>query len=344
MLRIAQIAPLWISVPPKTYGGTELVISWLCDELVRRGHKVWLFASGDSKTKAKLVPIWPSSLWSANLRTPHAVFALLYRKLLKMQNEFDIIHDHCEWYTCPFSEFLKPPIVTTLHHPITEEALVLYRKYPNINFVAISKHQKKQAPGVNIVRVIYHGIPLERYPFSEKPKDYVLWLSRIGPDKGTGEAIDIAKLAGEKLIIAGPIFPQYADYFEFRIKPLIDGKKIKFVGAADFKKKIELFCGAKAFLFPVKRPEPFGLVVIEAMACGTPVVAFKQGSMPELIKDGVTGFLVNSIEEAVLALKDIHKIKREDCRKWVQENFGLRRMVNRYEKLYKKILKARQSA
>jgi glycosyltransferase involved in cell wall biosynthesis len=231
--------------------------------------------------------------------------------------------------------------VTTLHHPITEEALVLYRKYPNINFVAISKHQKKQAPGVNIVRVIYHGLPLERYPFSEKPKDYVLWLSRIGPDKGTGEAIDIAKLAGEKLIIAGPIFPQYADYFEFRIKPLIDGKKIKFVGAADFKKKIELFQGAKAFLFPVKRPEPFGLVVIEAMACGTPVIAFKQGSMPELIKDGVTGFLVNSIEEAVLALKDIHKIKREDCRKWVQENFGLRRMVNRYEKLYKKILKAR---
>jgi glycosyltransferase involved in cell wall biosynthesis len=343
MLRIAQIAPPWISVPPKTYGGTELVISWLCDELVRRGHKVTLFATGDSKTKAKLVPIWPSSLWSSNLRAPHAVFSLLYNKLIEMQNEFDIIHDHCEWYTLPFSKFLKPPIVTTLHHPFSEETITLYKKFPNINFVAISKDQKKRGPGINIVKTIYHGLPLEKYLFSEKPKDYLLWLSRIGPDKGIAEAIDIAKLSGEKLIISGPILPQYADYFEFRIKPLIDGKKIQFVGAADFKKKIELLRGAKAFLFPVKRPEPFGLVVIEAMACGTPVIAFKEGSMPELIKDGETGFLVKSIEEAVLSVKKINEIKRESCRNWVKEKFSLRRMVNRYEKLYKKILKKQKN-
>jgi glycosyltransferase involved in cell wall biosynthesis len=338
-MRIAQIAPPWISVPPRTYGGTELVISWLCDELVKRGHKVWLFSTGDSKTKAKLVPVWPSSLWGANLRNPHAVFSLMYHKLLEMQNEFDIIHDHCEWYTLPFSKFLKPPIVTTLHHPLTEETITLYKKFKNVSFVAISKNQRKQAPGVNIVKTIYHGVPLEKYPFNEKPQNYLLWLSRIGPDKGIAEAIDIAKISGEKLIISGPILPQYADYFEFRIKPLIDGKKIQFVGASDFPKKVELFRNAKAFLFPVKRPEPFGLVVIEAMACGTPVIAFNRGSMPELIKDGETGFLVDSIEGAVSAIKKIETIKRENCRKWVKENFGLKKMVNRYEKLYKKVLK-----
>lgn len=338
-MRIAQIAPLWIPIPPHTYGGTELIISWLCDELVKRGHEVTLFASGESKTKAKLVSVWPSSLWKANLRTPHAVFSLMYQKLIEMQENFDIIHDHCEFYTCPYSKFLKPPIVTTLHHPLTEETITLYKKFPNINFVAISKNQRKQGPGVNIVKTIYHGLPLEKYPFNEKPKDYLLWLSRIGPDKGIAEAIDIAKLAGEKLIISGNILPQYADYFEFRIKPLIDGKKIQFVGASDFPKKIELFKNAKAFLFPVKRPEPFGLVVIEAMACGTPVIAFNRASLPELIAEGKTGFLVNSIEEACQALKKIEKISRKDCQEWVKKNFSLKRMVNRYEKLYKKVLK-----
>jgi glycosyltransferase involved in cell wall biosynthesis len=340
-MKIAQIAPLWIPVPPHTYGGTELVISWLCDELTKRGHQVTLFATQDSKTKARLIPIWPKSLWRAKLTSPHAVFSLLYEKLISLQNEFDIIHDHCEFYTCPFTKFLKPPIITTLHHPLTEETITLYKKFPNINFVAISKHQKKQAAGVNIVKTIYHGLPLEKYPLNKEPKDYLLWLSRIGPDKGVAEAIDIAKLTGEKLIISGPILPQYADYFKFRIKPLIDGKKIQFVGTSDFPKKIELFRNAKAFLFPVKRPEPFGLVVIESMACGTPVIAFKQGSMPELIKEGETGFLVNSIEEAVLAVKKIEKIKRENCRNWVEENFSLKRMINRYEKLYKKIIKNR---
>lgn len=338
-MRIAQIAPLWIPVPPPTYGGTELIISWLCDELVKRGHEVTLFASGDSKTKAKLVPVWPCSLWKANLRTPHAVFSLMYQKLLEMENEFDIIHDHCEFYTCTYSKFLKVPIITTLHHPLTEETITLYKKFPNINFVTISKTQRKEGPGINIVKTIYNGLPLDKYPFNEKPKDYLLWLSRIGPDKGVAEAIDIAKLAGERLIISGNILPQYGDYFEFRIKPLIDGKKIQFVGTSDFPKKIELFKNAKALLFPVKRPEPFGLVVIEAMACGTPVIAFNRASMPELIQDGKTGFLVNSIEEACQAIKKVDKIKREDCREWVKKNFSLRRMVNRYEKLYKKILK-----
>lgn len=337
-MRIAQIAPLWIPVPPYTYGGTELVVSWLCDELVRRGHEVTLLATSDARTSANLIPIWPQSLWRAKLRSPHAVFALLYEKLLSLQDQFDVIHDHCEFYTAPYSKFLKPPIVTTLHHPLTEETIILYKKFTNINYIAISKHQRKSGPGINIVKTIYHGLPIEKYPFNPTPKDYLLWLSRIGPDKGIGEAIDVAKLSGEKLIISGNILPQYADYFEFRIKPLIDGKQIQFVGASDFQKKIELFKNAKAFLFPIKRPEPFGLVVIEAMACGTPVIAFKEGSMPELISNEKTGFLVNSIEEAYQSLKKINQISREYCREYVEKNFNLKRMVNRYEKLYKKIL------
>jgi len=337
-MRIAQVAPPWIPVPPSTYGGTELVISWLCDELVRRGHEVTLFATEDSKTSAKLVPIWPKSLWSAKLKTPHVVFSLLYDKLISLQNEFDIIHDHCEWYTVPFSKFLKPPIITTLHHPLTEEAIVLYKKFPNINYVAVSKNQKKQGPGINLIKTIYHGLPIEKYEFNPKPEEYLLWLSKIIPQKGVAEAIEIAKIAGQKLIISGIIPSEYGDYFEYRLKPLIHGKQIQFVGAADFRKKVELFKNAKAFLFPVKRPEPFGLVVIESMACGTPVIAFKEGSMPELIEDQKNGFLVNSIEEAYQALKKIDQISREYCRDYVKKNFNLKRMVNRYEKLYKKIL------
>jgi len=338
-MRIAQIAPLWIPVPPYTYGGTELVISWLCDELVRRGHEVTLFATEDSKTQAKLIPIWKNSLWQAKLKTPHAVFSLLYEKLISLQDQFDIIHDHCEFYTTPYSKFLKPKIVTTLHHPLTEETIILYKKFPDINFVAVSKNQRKSGPGINIVKTIYHGLPIEKYEFNPEPKNYLLWLSKIIPEKGIAKAIDIAKLSGENLIISGNIPPEYGDYFDFRIKPLIDGKKIQFVGASNFSKKVELLKNAKAFLFPVRRPEPFGLVVIEAMACGVPVIAFKGGSLPELIEDGKTGFLVNNIEEARQALKKLNRISREYCREYVKKNFNLKRMVNRYEKLYKKILK-----
>jgi len=262
-----------------------------------------------------------------------------YEKLISLQDQFDIIHDHCEFYTAPFTKFLKPKIVTTLHHPLTEETIILYKKFPNINFVAISKNQRRSGPGINIVKTIYHGLPLERYQLNLSPNNYFLWLSKIAPEKGVAEAIEVAKLTGENLIISGNILPEYGDYFNFRIKPLIDGKQIQFVGAADFNKKIELIKNAKGFIFPVKRPEPFGLVVIESMACGTPVIAFKEGAMPELIEDKKTGFLVGSIEEACQAVKKIKTISRNECRNHVKENFNLKRMVNRYEKLYKKIVK-----
>jgi len=339
-LRIAQISPLWLEVPPQNYGGTEYVISLLTEELVKRGHDVTLFATADSKTSAKLVPIWPRGLFKDKVSSPFAVQGLMYKELFSRQNEFDIIHDHTDTLTPPFSPFLKPPIISTLHGVITKEATILYKKFPNVNYVAISRNQRKSGPGLNIIDTIHHGIPLERYEFNEHPEDYLLWLSNIAPDKGLAEAIQIAKMAREKLIIAGPIFSLNADYFEHRIKPLIDGKQIQYVGTADFPKKVELFKNAKAFLFPIfKRQEPFGLVVIEAMACGTPVIAARGGgSMPELIEDGKTGFLVSSAEEAVMALKKIKTINREYCRSHVQRNFGVNKMVNAYERLYRKIL------
>ncbi len=341
-MRIAQIAPLWIPVPPITYGGTEFVVSLITEELVKRGHDVTLFATGDSKTSARLVPVWPKSLWRAKLVAPHAAFSLLYHEIISRQDEFDIIHDHCEFYSSVYSKFLKPPIISTIHHPMYEEVIMLFKKFPEINYVAISKNQRKTAPGVNFVKTIYNGIPLDSYLFQEKPKDYLLWLGKIIPEKGLAEAIEVAKKTGEKLIIAGIIPKEQQDYFEYRIQPMIDNKKIQFVGAANFEKKIELFRNAKALLYPIRRPEPFGLVVIEAMACGTPVIAYKEGSMPELIKEGKTGFLVNSQEEMIVALKKINQIKRRDCRRHVETKFSRKKMVNKYEALYNTLLKEKK--
>jgi len=342
-MRIAQVAPLWLEVPPQTYGGTEYIVSLLTEELTKRGHQVTLFAAANSKTMAKLVPIWPKGLFrDASVSDTFAVFGLLYKELLERQGEFDIIHDHCEVYGAPFSLFLKPPFISTIHGNFTEEKIILYKKYPNINFIAISKDQKRSGGGVNVIKTIYHGLPVEKYEFNPHPHDYLLWLSNIAPDKGLAEAIEIAKMADEKLIISGPIFHCNTDYFNYRIKPLIDGKQIQFIGEADFEKKVELMKNAKAFLFPIfKRQEPFGLVVPEALACGTPVIAAKSGSMPELIEHGKNGFLINSKEEALLVLKKIKTISREYCREYVKKNFPLRRMVNRYERLYRKILKLR---
>ena len=187
-MKIAQIAPLWIPIPPYTYGGIELMVSLLTEELVKRGHEVTLFSTGDSKTKARLIPIWPKSLWRAKLSTPHAVFSLMYEKIFEMRNEFDIIHDHCEFYTAPHSKSLSCPIVSTIHHPLYKEMIILFKKFYNINYVAISKNQRKTAPGINFVETIYHGLPLKKYLFEENPKDYLLWLSKITPKKGLAEA------------------------------------------------------------------------------------------------------------------------------------------------------------
>lgn len=337
-MRIAQVSPLWLEVPPQNYGGTEYVISLLTEELVNRGHEVTLFATADSKTSAKLIPIWPRGLFKDKANAS-AVQGLLLKELLARQSEFDIIHDHTDTLLLPLSSFLKPPIVSTLHGIPQEESIILRKKFPAINYISISRNQKKSEPGTHIIATVHHGINVEDYDFNDHPQDYLLWISNIEPSKGLAYAIQIAKMADEKLVIAGSVFSRNADYFEHRIQPLIDGKQIRFMGVADFQKKVELFKNAKAFLFPIfKRPEPFGLVIIESMACGTPVIAPPVGSLPELVVPEKTGFLIDTPEDGVQAIKKIKKISRTECRKHVERNFPLKKMVDRYEAIYRKVL------
>ncbi|MCD6471278.1 glycosyltransferase family 4 protein [bacterium] len=341
-LRIGIIAPLWIPVPPFTYGGIEFMVSLLTEELVKRGHQVTLFASGDSRTKARLIPIWPKSIWRANVRYRSAIYSLLLKKVIDLQDEFDIIQDNCEFYTVFLSQFLKVPLVSRIGHPLTEEVIILYKKFSQVNYVALSENQRKTGPGINFVATIYNGIPVEKYPFNPNPQNYLLWLSKIIPEKGIIDAIEVAKITGEKLIICGIVPKEQRDFFEYRVRPLIDGEQIRFVGQADFEKKVNLFKNAKAFLFPTKLNESFGTVMIEAMACGTPVIAYPNGAIPEVVENNKNGFLVKSEREMIEAVEKIGQINRNVCREHIVKNFNLEKMVDGYENLYYKILKKKR--
>lgn len=335
-LRIAQIAPLWIPVPPLTYGGTEFIIHLLTEELIKRGHQVTLFASGDSKSSGKLVPFGKKSLWRGRSKSPHAWYSLMSSEVTRRQNDFDIIHDHTEFYFAPFSKFIQKPIVSTLHRPINYETSLVFKRFSSVHYVFISCDQKNSCEVEG--SIIYNAIPVKSYKFNKTPDDYLLWFSKIVPEKGILGAIEVAKRSEEKLIICGNIVPGYEKFFQYEINPLIDGEQIRYIGPADFDKKIEILSDAKALLYPITRREPFGLVVIEAMACGTPVIAFGKGATPELIKHKKTGFITKDINHMLLSIKHISEIDRKICRKHVKEKFNLKKMVDAYEKLYYKIL------
>lgn len=345
-LRIAQVAPLWFSIPPKKYGGIEWIVYLLCEGLTKRGHKVTLFATKDSKVPCKLVGTFPRSLIESGISWQNPAFNIMnLTEAFKRAKEFDIIHTHIDLWECFFSPLTKTISLHTIHNPLytTEDPkkdfrLFLLKKYRDQNFVAISKSQKKlSAVKLNFVAVIYNGIKIEDFKFNPKPKDHFIWCARIDKYKGIENAIEIAKRAKVKLILAGRLDPTRREYFKKKIKPHL-GKQIKYIGEYSHKEKSNFFGQAKALLYPIQWHEPFGLNMVESMACGTPVIAFKMGSVPEIIKDGKTGFVVNNIKEAVQAVKAIDKIKREDCRKWVEEKFSAERMVSDYEKLYFKLL------
>lgn len=338
-MRIAQIAPLWIPVPPRTHGGTEFIISLLTEELVQRGHQVTLFASGDSQTAGRLVSSCPRAIWrDSRLQDPHACIMDLFHKTIEMREEFDIIHNHAGFYFAPFAQFMSRPVVHTQHRPLYPESHRIYKSVKGLTFVAISNDQAKSAEPVPVARVIYNGIPVERFHFAPESRGYLLFLSRIAPDKGIIEAIEAARLTDRKLLIAGNIVGKEGhEFFVRRVKPRLNGH-IMYVGEADFGKKAELMRGADALLFPIRRREPFGLVIPEALACGTPVIAFATGSTPELIENGKTGFLVEGIRSMARATTRIHEIDRAYCRKVAEERFSHVRMVNEYEKLYQELL------
>lgn len=340
--KIAQLAPLWIPIPPRTYGGIELMLSLLTEELVKRGYDTTLFASGDSKTSAKLISLTEKAiLLQKNLRSPHAYISAAIEKIYEHRNSIELFHNHFDFFMLPLSLLDMPPILTTFHRPLDPVAVSAYKAYKKMNFCAISEDQRRSAEenGIPVMGVVYNGIDVEKYIFTETVGDYFMYLGRLNKEKGIVDAINVSKKAGVKLIVAGNIIgAEEWNYFLQEVQPLLNEENVTFVGQVDFNEKIRLLGGARALLFPIDRREPFGLVMIEAMACGTPVIAYGKGSVPEVVKDGKTGFIVDTQEEMAEAIKKIGSIKRKDCRSRVEENFTLKQMVDKYEKIYKKLI------
>ncbi|HID26502.1 MAG TPA: glycosyltransferase family 4 protein [Methanosarcinales archaeon] len=333
-MHIAQIAPPWVSVPPKKYGGTELVVSLLTEGLIDRGYEVTLFASGDSKTKGELEYIYKNAVWPPDKYSENNHLAFSIKKCI--EKKVDIIHSHLE-VGMGFSRFTDIPIVVTLHIPFTEKILDYFKYFKDVHYVSISNFQRSRGPKeMKYSATVYHGIDVSAYPYSNKKEDYVAFLGRLMPVKGVHTAIIIAKETGIPLKIAGVISDK--QYFEQVLKPSIDGEMVEYIGEVSFEDKCKLLSKAKALLFPIEWPEPFGLIVAESLACGTPVISYLRGSIPEIIVDGKHGFIVQSREEMAKKLKEVGKISSSDCRKRVKEKFSVDNMVNGYIKVYEEVL------
>jgi glycosyltransferase involved in cell wall biosynthesis len=341
-MRIAHVAPLYESVPPKRYGGTERVVSYLTEELVRLGHDVTLFASGDSETSAHLVAACPRALWHASdcrETLPHHVrlMELVFRNVAR----FDVIHFHCDYLHFPLLRRQSCPSVTTLHgqlHPPDLQAL--FTEYAEVPLVSISDAQRRPIPGANWQATVYHGLPRDLHTLRRRPGDYLAFLGRISPQKRLDRAVAIARRAGMKLKAAAKVYPEEAGYFNEVIKPLLHESRsfVEFVGEVGGRDKDELLGNAFALLFPIDWPEPFGLVMIEALACGTPVIAWRNGSVPEVIQDGVTGFVVDSEEEGVRAVGRVAGLSRAACRQAFEERFDAARMTRDYLDVYRRLV------
>jgi glycosyltransferase involved in cell wall biosynthesis len=343
-MRIAQVAPLFESIPPKLYGGTERVISYLTEELVRLGHEVTLFASGDSETNAKLVPACPRALWHderCRETLPHHV--RLLDLVFQDASRFDIIHFHCDYLHFPLLRRHPCPSVTTLHGRLhIPDLLPLCAEYAEVPLVSISHEQRRPIPWANWQATVYHGLPRDLHTFRERPGDYLVFLGRLSPEKRLDRAIAIAQRAGRKLKVAAKIYPEERDYFTQTIEPLLQESKswVEFIGEVGGREKDELLGNALALLFPIDWPEPFGLVMIEAMACGTPVIAWRNGSVPEVMEDDVTGFVVDSVEEAVCAVGRVASLSRHACRTVFEERYDAARMARDYVEVYRRLAHA----
>ena len=343
-MKIAMLAPFEEQVPPVKYGGTELVIYNLIEQLVKMGHEVTLLASGDSQTSAKLEAIFPKSIRSnpdaqdLNLRNAFKYMGVGKVVTYLNKNKFDIVHNHIGWRVLPFQELLNAPVVTTLHGPLdVPYQQKVYGAYANSNFISISLSQRKPMSELNFIANAYNGIETEKFKFNEKPRDYFAFLGRMSPEKGPVQAIEIAKKAGVPLIMAAKVDAVDKEFFEKNVEPLIDGKQIKFIGEVNHQEKVELLGNAKALIAPIQWEEPFGLFFTEAMACGTPVITMRRGSVPEIIIDGKTGYICETIDEASAKVDKIGKIDRAECRRHVEENFSTEKMAKDYLEAYKKI-------
>lgn len=338
-MRIAQVAPLYESVPPTLYGGSERVVSYLTEELVRQGHEVTLFASGDSTTKATLIsPCQRALRLDPVCRDPQAYHTIMLDEVFRRVNDFDVVHFHIDYMHFPFSHRNRVPHVTTLHGRLDlPELAFLYRHFSDMPLVSISDAQRAPVPWANWLATVYHGVPERLYRFHERRGSYLAFIGRVSPEKGVDRAIDVAIRVGMPLRIAAKVDKVDREYFETRIRAKLDHPLVEFLGEIGEKEKGAFLGGAYALLFLIDWPEPFGMAMIESLACGTPVIAFRRGSVPEVIKDGITGFVVDDVEEAVEAIQRIERLNREDCRKATETFFSDSRMAMDYLSQYARL-------
>ncbi|HXH21170.1 MAG TPA: glycosyltransferase family 4 protein [Dehalococcoidia bacterium] len=340
-MRIGIVAPLVEAVPPALYGGTERVVSNLTEQLVSRGHDVTLFASGDSVTSARLVACAPKSL-RLDPEAPDGVTATLFqmREVYRRAAEFDIIHNHADWFAFPFADLVDTPTVTTAHGRLDlPEIAYRYECGKGQPLVSISYDQRRWLPQCHWVGTVHNGIDVDRFWFRERPGDYLVFLGRISPEKGPERAVEIAGRAGMRLVVAAKVDAADREYYETVVGPLFrKSRHVEFIGEVNEDGKDKLLGGAYAYLFPIDWPEPFGLTMVESMATGTPVIAMRRGSVPEVVEDGVTGFVCDSVDEMVEAVERAGSIDRRACRERVERLFSAARMADGYEAVYRRVL------
>lgn len=345
-MRVGIIGPIWQSIPPNGYGGTEFVVYNLVNGLVKNGHDVTLFGPKTSKVAAKVVPTVDKPLREQDVEWTNVSYTLYHiTEAFDRAGDFDILHMHLnksqDYVALPLALYSKTPVLFTLHFQVptptyNKDRYLVLTKYKKLPFTSISDSQRGGLP-VNFIKTVYNSLPIEQFPFQEKPEDYFIWLGKVNPVKGTKEAILAAKEAGVMLYVVGAVdqgVPSMLSYYENEIKPLIDGKQIIWKGEVEVAEKARLLGGAKAFLNPILWEEPFGLVMAEAQAVGTPVISFKRGAAPELVIDGKTGYLVETVSQMVEKMKHVESLDRRACRKNVEEQFSNEKMVEGYEHAY----------
>lgn len=336
-MRIAQISTPFLRVPPSAYGGTERIVGYITEKLVQRGHSVTLYATGDSITNAQL------RSWYAVAQFPFEQADLAIHTTLAFQDahQFDIIHNHNrQGIIC--APLVSTPTLHTVHEVLNTQQRRIYSAFENQNLVAISHAHRRDLSELRFLDVVYNGVDTDELSFNSVHDDYLLHIGYLSKRKGTHNAVEVAKRSGKKLILAGKVFPHSQDFFDQAILPHIDGEQIQYIGEVGGEERLQVLQKAQAILVPVEWEEPFGLVMAEAMSCGTPVLGFRRGSVPEVVKHGYTGYVVDTVDEMVAATKRLDEINRADCRSHVLENFTIDRMVDAYEKMYDYILKEKK--